>query len=301
MSNVFRKINKETVDHIKYRNTVMTGEITAVNSDGTYNVKIAQAGSAYPDVETLDYNANFSVGEVVDIAFEYGNREMPKIIGTAKKIAQEPKEVEVDYSGGAEEEIHEVSINADITLTTAINLEDTNYSVAHNSINGSDVIDYDIDTGWVGVGQWLEGGFFYNISRGYLYFDTSSIPAGATITSALLEMYVDVNSATTIDVVIQNGQPNYPHNPFINSDVNYELYSNNGGQISSDNISTSAYNSITLNSNGRNWINKGGITKFCLRGNKDIANTIPTVNWQYDAVEIDNSANPIKLTITYEI
>jgi hypothetical protein len=92
------KIRKNISDHIKYRNTVMTGEVTAVNSDGTYDVKIAQASSAYPDVEALDYNANFSVGEIVDIAFEYGNRELPKIMGTAKKIAQEPSVVEVDYT-----------------------------------------------------------------------------------------------------------------------------------------------------------------------------------------------------------
>ena len=99
MSDFVNDIIKNSVNQIKYRNTIVNGEITAANSDGTYDVKIANANSAYPSVETILYNETFSIGEIVDIAFEYGNKEAPKIIGHSKKIAQSPVVVEVDYSG----------------------------------------------------------------------------------------------------------------------------------------------------------------------------------------------------------
>lgn len=100
MSNFINDIIKNANDLIKYKNTVTTGEITVDNGDGTYDVKIANASSAYPNVETVLYGEVFSIGEIVDIIFEYGCKEAPKIIGHAKKIKQEPKIVEVDYSGG---------------------------------------------------------------------------------------------------------------------------------------------------------------------------------------------------------
>ncbi len=153
MSDVFRKINKEMVDHIGYRNTVMTGEITAVNDDGTYDVKIAQSNQAYPDIDTLDYNAVFSVGEIVDIAFEYGNRESPKIMGTAKKIAQEPLNIEVNYSdstgGGVTTET--VTVYSE-TEDGYITKTGTDYTVVHDATEGDMV--YEDDDGnvfWVGI------------------------------------------------------------------------------------------------------------------------------------------------------
>ena len=100
MSNFIKDIIKNANEQIKYKNTVTTGEITVDNGDGTYDVKITNASSAYPNVETINYDAVFSVGEIVDIIFEQGCKESPKIIGHSKKIKQEPKQVEVDYSGG---------------------------------------------------------------------------------------------------------------------------------------------------------------------------------------------------------
>jgi hypothetical protein len=99
MSNFINNIIKNSVNQIKYRETVVNGEVTSANSDGTYDVKIAQASSAYPSIESILYGEEFSVGEIVDVIFEYGCKEAPKIIGHSKKIAQEPLEVEVDYSG----------------------------------------------------------------------------------------------------------------------------------------------------------------------------------------------------------
>jgi hypothetical protein len=99
MLDYFGKLNQNVIDQIKYRGTILTGEITKDNDDGTYDVKISQADDPYPNVETAFYDEIFSVGEIVVVTFEDGNKERPRIWGHAKKIAQEPKIVEVDYSG----------------------------------------------------------------------------------------------------------------------------------------------------------------------------------------------------------
>jgi hypothetical protein len=308
MSDVFRKINKETVDHIKYRNTVMTGEVTAVNSDGTYNVKIAQAGSAYPDVETLDYNANFSVGEVVDIAFEYGNRELPKIMGTAKKIAQEPSVVEVDYSSGTGGGKQRITTEIDLyyggcVQTSCGNMNNTNYTTVHNQQTGNqDSLDLQIGNNQIYIENWKNSIYStYCIARSFAFFETFNIPTDATITSAYLSFLADYTSLTYEDsddfsIVVQNGQPNYPHNPLVIGDYYYKHYSNNGGEILASNVSTENWNQLPLNSNGKAWINIGGITKICLRIDRDIAAIVPTNNNGTYIYITD-----IKLMITYEI
>ncbi len=94
-------IEKNIIRHIKYRGTIRTGEIIVDNGDGTYDVKIALSDVVYPSIETIHYEMVFAVGEVAVLAFEYGSKESPKIIGHGKKIAQTPVEVEVDYSGTA--------------------------------------------------------------------------------------------------------------------------------------------------------------------------------------------------------
>ena len=94
-------IEKNIIRHIKYRGTIRTGEIIVDNGDGTYDVKIALSDVVYPSIETIHYEMVFAVGEVAVLAFEYGSKESPKIIGHGKKIAQSPVEVEVDYSGTA--------------------------------------------------------------------------------------------------------------------------------------------------------------------------------------------------------
>ena len=323
MSNAFHKISKNIVDHIKYRTTVMTGEITKVNNDGTYNIKIAQSGAAYPNVETLDYNAFFSRGEIVDIAFEYGSRELPKIMGTAKKIAQEPKEVEVDYSG----EKAGGRITETVTINSVGNISDgylakqgLDYNTAHNAEVADVIFTTEIPAGYLlGIGyvyckgtldpeQW-PADWHHTIYRTYLYFDTSSIPVHATITDAKLYIYKhDMSSSITdaFDVVIQNGQPDYPSDPLTKNDYNKNFYSNNGGSINSNSLLNDSYSNIILNSNGRAWINKDGITKLCLRSSREIAG----ISWNVNEEEYVNILGIYSseqgegyrpyLTITYE-
>ncbi len=112
----------------------------------------------------------------------------------------------------------------------------------------------------------------YVIHRGYLYFDTSTIPDSAVITSATLSMYGSVDASTfNFDIVIQNGQPTYPHLILETGDYFKDHYLGNGGSINTLNFVVGSYNNINFVSSALSWINKTSYTKLCLRSSKDIS------------------------------
>lgn len=117
----------------------------------------------------------------------------------------------------------------------------------------------------------------YGIFRPFLFYDTSSIPTEATITLATLNLYGYLDYSTTdFNITVQNGQPTYPHDPLVVGDYNKANYSGDGGSLSTSGFITTGYNTITLNSDGRSWVTKGGQTKLCIRSDRDIAGTTPT-------------------------
>lgn len=83
------EILDNTIGNIKYRNNVVTGEVAVDNGNNTYDCYISGADVAYPDIPTTFREPDFEVGEAVEILIEYGNKEMPIIIGHAKKVVQE--------------------------------------------------------------------------------------------------------------------------------------------------------------------------------------------------------------------
>ena len=302
MSDFIKEVIKNSNNQIKYRNTIVTGEITVDNGDGTYDVKIANAPTAYPSVETATYGDTFSVGEIAIITFEYGNKEMPRLWGHAKKIKQEPVQVEVDYSGeeggGVQEET--VTIDGIDTKNGYLEKGNANYDTSHDATTADS-----ITTGNVGqIGQrGITGEDIHYINRTFLYFDFSSIPANAKITSAILKLFVnDINVDINFDVIIQDGQPDYPSSTLQKSDYNHTLYKNNGGSINTGNMTAMQYNSIPLNSNGRNWINCGEITKFALISSQDRNKTDHTIQYVnvIQIICVTSEYRP-KLTITYTI
>jgi len=78
-----------TIGNIRYRNNIVTGVVATDNGNGTYDVYIAGADVAYPNVPTTMPEPDFSIDDPVGIAIEYGNKEMPIIIGHAQKVVQE--------------------------------------------------------------------------------------------------------------------------------------------------------------------------------------------------------------------
>ncbi len=146
----------------------------------------------------------------------------------------------------------------------------------------------------------------WQIWRGFLFFDTSALPDGATISAVILSLYIQshVVSGGDFDIVIQNGQPTYPHDTLVAGDFLYSHYSGDGGSINSAPLVNAAYNDITLNATGRGWISKTGTTKLCLRSSKDIngndiAEGTGSVVGIY-ALE-QGSAYRAKLVITYSV
>jgi hypothetical protein len=117
----------------------------------------------------------------------------------------------------------------------------------------------------------------YSVYRGYMFFDTSSLPDDATIISATLSFYgkQDLSTNAEFNLIIQNGQPDSPHDPMNIYDYYYSNYSESGGYLSTTSFITTGYNNITLNTTGLKWINKTATTKLCVRSSRDIESTSP--------------------------
>ncbi len=131
----------------------------------------------------------------------------------------------------------------------------------------------------------LQSGLDYYISRAFLTFDTSSVPDGATVSSAKLWIrpylkWNNDNDGKDFITVIQSNQQSATtlsgedyndcgslNNPTegINTSERKDITS----------ISTSTYLSLTLNSTGIGWIDKTGYTKLCMREGHDVLDEQP--------------------------
>ena len=175
-------------------------------------------------------------------------------------------------------------ITADPTLSVYSStsdgyIEDSDYyylnawEAASGSITDDEVYSY--------IGQ-HKVGFLYHIYRGFLFFDTFSLPSNAYITSASIFVcgYED-HSDREFFINVCNGQPTYPHDPLQSGDYDKDHYSSGGGQLFSTQFVVDSYNEIELNSAGRGWINRGGQTKFALRSSFDVGGEEPTAEDEY--------------------
>jgi len=162
----------------------------------------------------------------------------------------------------------------------------------------------DKNTNDIIVGSDMSVANWYKWHRGYVIFDTTLIPDDKDILSATLYLYGEQDASTTdFSVVIQSGQPTYPHDPLVLGDYNKSNYSGDGGSLNTSSFTTSGYNSISLNETGIAWINKTGTTKFCLRGSQDIAHTPAAGQAQYVrfySQEYDGTSRDPYLVITYK-
>jgi len=153
MHNFAADINRNLLGNIKYRNNVVTGEVAVDNGNYTYDVYLSGSAVAYPNIPTTMREPDFMVGDAVEILIEYGNKEMPIIIGLAKKIVQD---------------IQTIDIN---TLVTTLDA----YDIAINSAYLEGRIE-EID----GYENCLLRGFHYGLTTGYGTdtYTTGSFEAG---------------------------------------------------------------------------------------------------------------------------
>lgn len=109
--------------------------------------------------------------------------------------------------------------------------------------------------------------YICNIRRVFLPFDTSSIPAGSSVSAATLNVYVTSKTNNLDDgvdyiTVVQTSQAT--HTTLATSDFP-SVGSTHGVSSPTDigSITTSAYNTFTLNSTGRGFIKFSGVDAPC--------------------------------------
>ncbi len=129
------------------------------------------------------------------------------------------------------------------------------------------------------------------IYRFFLFFDTTSLPDDAYITSSKLTLYgryKEIDKGYHFNIWVQNGE-NFPHDNLQLGDYNYKHYQSSPNGVNAFNSrdfecddSSPKGNELTLNSNGISWINIKGNqkTKFCLRSSRDVNS-----QWKDDSSE----------------
>jgi PKD repeat protein len=154
-------------------------------------------------------------------------------------------------------------------------VQDSNYENAWKCPEG-EIIDTD-DEIIVGQQKSMGDPSQYMVYRGYLFFNTTRLPSNAIIMNATLSLHKAADySSTDFDIIIQNGQPDFPHYPIENGDYNKDSYTGKGGEEFNTADFTSGYNDILLTNHS--WLTAEGITKFCVRSNRDIDAVEPTGN-----------------------
>lgn len=120
------------------------------------------------------------------------------------------------------------------------------------------------------VGQRNDTGL-YRINRGFIPFDTSTLPVGVNLTSGYLSLYVDTDYSTAdFNVTLQTGSATVPHTPLDEYDYFYGQYAETfGGTANTSTIVGAGYWNITLNSDGLGFIRDDSVTWFVLRSYQD--------------------------------
>lgn len=143
------------------------------------------------------------------------------------------------------------------------------------------------------------------IHRGFLFFDTSSLPDNCIIQSATLSIYGRSKTGTPFTLTVQKPLGAYPNEPLQPGDYNKDHYyvGDYGGWFDTAGFSTSGYNAIQLSSLGMSMISKTGTSKFCLRHNYDITGYTPSLPESYVTFWTNEKGSDFwpKLTVEYII
>lgn len=118
-----------------------------------------------------------------------------------------------------------------------------------------------------------EGGGSYGVYRLFTCFDTSSIPDGDTISSATVSLYGGGGVGSQTVGVTQSTLASTAN--VVTGDFDGITVNSPAEGATRQSYNASAYNNFALNSTGRSWINKTGVTQFCFRDEKDIDNVTP--------------------------
>ena len=86
LDNLSEAIHGNAVKNIKYREAYLTGIITAVNANGSYDVEINNSGKPIKKIFPNDPNIIYAIGNTVGIGWEDCTREKIIIIGILRNI-----------------------------------------------------------------------------------------------------------------------------------------------------------------------------------------------------------------------
>lgn len=147
---------------------------------------------------------------------------------------------------------------------------------------------------------------FAQLLRVIALFDTSSIPAGATILSATLRLCSDTQSNTLGDSPSLELVSSNPASTSVLANADYgTLGSTSFSSVAYASFPTGSLSTLTLNSSGLSNITKGGISKFGFRSNWDLNNNF-TGSWASSAFMVMSwqsatGVNKPLLTVNYSV
>jgi hypothetical protein len=173
----------------------------------------------------------------------------------------------------------------------ALNNPCDEWESCRNATNGTSV--------WQGLEAGTVGSIFteygYMIARPFLFFDTSSIPSNAFISSATLNIYAGQwqNGNKTFHVVKASASL-----PLSNEDFSKIEYVSGGSKTPS---SPFIWMEIPLNSTALSWIQPGDMTQFALVHDYYFRNITPTEPNDVLIAMAEDSEHKPYLTITYEV
>lgn len=171
------------------------------------------------------------------------------------------------------------------SVDTRITGENAAYATARNTAT------YHTDAGNLRVGQaQASGGTPYYVYRSYLYFDTSSIPGGDTVTDATIGVKVAVDKSTVdfnLRVYVYDWKP-------VTTGTRDDVFDlGAAGSLSGTPATLCAASSGTSGKSAGTWhtfaltggelagVVKGGISRFAMRSQEDIDNSAPYISNEY--------------------
>ncbi len=175
-----------------------------------------------------------------------------------------------------------------------ITADNATFATAHNATSGT----FDSTLGKLGCGLDTT----YKIDRLFFGFNTSAIPANATVVSATLNVYGSAtynpaafNNGTASDVDCVQGTPADP-TTLVDGDYD-QLGTTVASSIAMASIDQDGLNTWAVTPA---WVVKGGKTCICLRHSLDIDNTTPSqLNRCY--FDLLQDANDPYLVVTYTV
>lgn len=174
------------------------------------------------------------------------------------------------------------------------------YATARSTASSSD----DTDTKSQ-VGQLFVGGAIYRVYRSFMAFDTSTLPAGATVTGATLYVCAGDDSSTT-DFNVQVYRYEWSTSLSASLEANYDGAYGGSATLEGTLRDTSAgwtsntYYSLAVDPAG---VNTSDYTKYTVVSSRDVGNTAPTGDEAvrfYFADEAGTTKDPY-LEVTYRL